>query len=284
MRPTYVALTAGVALLSSCMFFRSLSDLSSESGGGVGPAGEDAAKATDARPAVDGSADAPTTPWPDAGSDGPAVLLGGPSLCDAGTWLLCDGFEGASLGAPWYTPPTAFPDTARAARGAGALHVHLDAGVTSAPSYVAAPIAFAKPWQSTFARVFLYAPGGQPLPNTGMLYFYFNGAGYPGADVASLGDGRFLLRAPPNYAGAPSALAIPRDRWACLEMEIAPDDAGIGTVRAWLDTEPFDVSLGGVPTTQIDTLQVGVQATTTANLDLWFDEIAVDTKRIGCAR
>jgi hypothetical protein len=88
-----------------------------------------------------------------------------------------------------------------------------------------------------------------------------------------------------------STTNMPYERWVCVEWQIisATSDMGGGS-RVWLDgTEIPELKfLSGYPTTPFPSwLILGLepqQNTNTGPLDVWFDEVAVDSQPIGCAK
>jgi hypothetical protein len=99
---------------------------------------------------------------------------------------------------------------------------------------------------------------------------------------------------PPNRSdpGRTSATAYPIDRWACLEWMVRSGDVDAGTadgeMRFWLDeTEVDDVRIGGIATDDLTRLYIGYEEDIVnyrGQIDLWIDDVIVDTQPIGCTR
>jgi hypothetical protein len=72
--------------------------------------------------------------------------------------------------------------------------------------------------------------------------------------------------------------------WRLAEYEL---DSAAGNVKAYLnDTEITALSHNGWPASNIDTLMFGVDRYGSFPVaeDIWFDDLVVDSARIGCTR
>jgi hypothetical protein len=76
----------------------------------------------------------------------------------------------------------------------------------------------------------------------------------------------------------------PFEQWFCLEYEL---DSAAGNVKAYLnDVEITALRHDGWPASNIDTLMFGVDRYGTFPVaeDIWFDDLVVDSARVGCMR
>jgi hypothetical protein len=241
-----------------------------------------------------------------SGGGGAGGVGGAASGCAGGSYIFCEDFESLADGpaqknAKW--EPVANGGTLTLdkvhARGDRALHVHTD---SNGDAYIAiAP--FAAPSNSFFGRTYLYADAFPSAPDyahytlvegtgstPGMIRFiggqYIPGKGAlwgVGSDGGPTGDWTDWKETAPVEAAA----------WTCIEWEAAAEG---NTIRVWIDdvakTE-LTVSTnmhGGnnvdfvFPT--FDKITVGWQlyqdGPTPSQFDLWFDDIALSTTRIGC--
>jgi hypothetical protein len=213
-----------------------------------------------------------------------AGWLGGESRCASSKFILCDGFE-ADSGA-WASPPRF--DRQRSARGGMAYHAFFFGDGGRQTDYISARQALPFPSAGVFVRGFVYVPSGQFIPDGGILWIFKDGDPYPGADLGFFG-GKLRSRAKSGASTIRvSATAMPLDRWVCLEMELSPNDATSGRARFWMDEVPLDdlTIPSGVVTEAPDIFEVGLEAQVTgpSRFDMWFDEVADDVVRIGCAR
>lgn len=274
-----------LATASSCMFFRSLDELTTATDAAADRNGSDAtddANESDAKPSDASAGDAADSNV----TQDAAPLLGGPSLCASAGLDFCNGFEESALAnGPWSVRRgTVEVDTTRAARGARSMHAHVEMTTPSPAAYVALAATFVRPWQSLFLRAFVFVPSGQGAQDTGMVWAYNNAAGYKGGDLGIETGGHLRFRAPNNdFVGKTASAALPVDRWACLELELFPINGTTAGARGWLDGTKLDVELENVDTSAIDTVQFGIQtAAQSPAFDIWYDEVAFDGQRIGC--
>jgi hypothetical protein len=224
-----------------------------------------------------------------------------PTLCPS-SLPFCDGFESGTLNlALWQreidnsdddlgVKGSITVDPSRSYRGSYSLHIHMD----RLPAYHY-PSTWASeqsvvPQPDTYVRAFVYLPAATTAADVGLVfgrnpdyYLWSLGAGNGGHLAISDGLG--------NGRQAESASLFPTDRWVCLEWLMSAEvaDMGGGT-RVWLDgievadltsstgwpASPFPawVMLGLLPQSNVDVTPV----------DVWFDEVAVDSQPIGCAK
>ena len=226
---------------------------------------------------------------------------GPPSKCPGG-FLLCDGFEGPAVDKSiWHTEiddsdpdfgvhGSISVDATRSYRGAHSLHVHMDRlPGSNYPSAWLTESDFV-PQTHYFVRVFVFMPG--MLSQAEVAFLFGRNPNYQLWSVFAEQDNSHLGYSddidPTKGYLSPSS-KMPTDRWVCVEWEVigGATDAGGGgrlyiddaeqtdlTQRTGYPTQPFPswVMLGLLP--QSDQ--------TVAPLDLWFDEVVVDTQRITC--
>jgi hypothetical protein len=282
-----------------------------------GPLGADAAPdqsspATDATfppdvAAGDGAADAGADGGRDFSADR-GKFFGAPRCASAGVQL-CEDFENGTLNtAIWTvsgTPPVI--DGMQHARGSRALHI---TQVGNGLSYIKETRTFPEPNDTYFGRVFVYFKS-LPTP-PGMTYAHWtiiagSGTGVPGEIRVSgqLQNGSNLFgvgtdnrtdggtgdwtNSDKDPSGSPSA--VPLNQWLCIEWMHKGDT---DETAFWWDATPHpslsttSSSHGGynVPFVlpQFTNVWLGWQEyqTSTETFELWIDEIAIDTSRIGC--
>jgi len=94
-------------------------------------------------------------------------------------------------------------------------------------------------------------------------------------------DTNFIM--PPPFTQVISTTQPKRDDWVCVEWMVDP---AAKEVRVWLDgREVDDLHLTNVVASGFGTVDVAVQHLAGGPVvDMWVDEVAVDTQRIGCIR
>ncbi|MFT3712352.1 MAG: hypothetical protein QM817_32295 [Archangium sp.] len=232
-------------------------------------------------------------PTPDAGtpfepSDGGTFF--GASRCDS-AFTVCDGFEGDTFdSALWvhYPPPagsTAFArqDSTQVARGSRALHLRSGVQVRAKQQW---------PWLENgfFLRVFMR--WAQPIPDWHLTYIWVSAPG----ETFTLGSyhNQFGMNEyGPNNGdtGVASRDVLPVNRWVCVEWEVKPSAQ---EVHVWMDEQdvpaepqnPF-----GVPNMHVTNWppmawrDFTLEFITAQNTDeMWMDELAISSTRIGCER
>ena len=248
------------------------------------------------RLAFDPTSDAATA---DSALDAATPLCGDglPTLC-TGAEVFCDGFESSSGSmfpawsgvfrqnwtggalSPQTSVATASPPTCRGSMaivgtGVGAGQLAFLRKVLSARSSVMhARMMFYIPTTTSTRRFDLFG-WDQSLGGTFLLLSYDPG-------------GRFF-ELNPNFTGPPGTgpYDMPRDQWVCLEIEVHFATTTAGRVLVRVDdqlvldtigvTEPAGVIL--------DQFEVGISTANneTTTLQLFFDEVAVSTQRLGCS-
>jgi hypothetical protein len=281
--------------------------------GQTADASVDASKPKDAGVPIDSGNPRDAGAPQDSGSqDAGAIKDAGPTPSDAGSidaavscsHVLCEDFESGSLaGKPWTLETSSSSNSvqvqsARVAHGKYAVQAHAKGGSSYAVMFLEnLPAALQKHY---FGRMYYYATDF-PTESGGHTAFITSSntlKGFPDADhhleVASYtgskptwqmtywqGDG-------PEYIG--SGGQIPKAKWFCLEWEFndAPDE-----IAVWVDGQG---SPQGAEFRNIDnhasnllgkmtTLGVGFRTwhpKGAPDIDIYIDDIALDTQRVGC--
>jgi hypothetical protein len=243
------------------------------------------------------------------GVDGSAGAGG----CDAPGIVLCDGFEEAAVGGP---PSTArftvalqnpqeslVVDDTRAARGTRSVRIRTGNGYERAVLITSSGFPF--PDNHFFARALVYTTTVPANAHFTLLTGVGKLAGASSDTFVRLGGQFGILMA--NYFGYNAAdqpqyssstpgnygdgVAMPKDRWACLEVEFAGTDHEL---RVWLDDEeitrlhvenwaPAPPNAAWSPS--YERVEIGFEAYGgQGDIDIWYDEIAIGSARIGCPK
>ena len=274
------------------------------------PSAADAAADVEARDAAPDGAPFDASPG-DGGRDFSTdrSLFFGPSRCaDAGVQL-CEDFETGRLDTSVWTPQGTAPviDGMEHARGARALHITLSKNGLSA---ISERKTFPEPNDAYFGRMFVYFKS-LPTP-PGMTYAHWTIVAASGTEVpgeirvsGQLQQGKNLFgvgtdnqtdagtgdwtNSDRDPAGMPRA--VPTGEWICLEWLHKGDTSD---TQFWWD-DAIHPSLTTSRTVhggnsnpyllpQFTSVWFGWQEyqTSTEPFELWIDEIAIDTRRIGC--
>jgi len=230
-------------------------------------------------------------------SDGGPVV-GGPSRCDAANVIFCDGFESQTIAPTKWSQhllgaTTLKVDSSRAYRGQFSLHVHMTP--PQAGGYMhgyLTEIASTAP-KTMFMRAFVWVASSTPRYNPTILLTAQQAQQTNRlADVAL--NETYMLRdghnVPPGVYQQ-SGTALPLDDWACVEWQLSNDPSDGGTLeeRVWISDYEVDglhVANDGI-TPAFVTPGIGVMTIPPADsipFDVWYDEIIIDDKRIGCAK
>jgi hypothetical protein len=224
------------------------------------------------------------------------------SLCPNGL-LLCDGFESGTLNPALWAREiddsdsdfgikgSITVDPGRSYRGSYSLHVHMDR--LPAYEYPSAWVveSAAVPQSGIYLRAFVWVPPTLLAADVGFLLgrnpsFELWGFGARSGGHLSYSDGIGNGRTDDSATSL-----MPVDRWVCVEWLMSPEMGDmLGGTKVWIDgvekTEltfptgypaaPFPswVVLGLLPQANVDLMP----------LDIWFDEVAVDSQPIGCSR
>jgi hypothetical protein len=302
-RSSVSLLLLGVALIAAPACQGTISGVAggADDGGDDDPGGDDSP--ADAAP-VQRPDGAPQAGDPDAGP--PSRLS-----CDSPDLLFCDDFESYALGAAtsdrWTTETSAGAlaiDDSQA-RGTRALHVHTDGN-----GHAAIRVPFSPPGNSAFARMHVYVTAFPTAP-TFAHFTLVEAAGTSAGLIRPVG-GQFVP--PPNSGsdvgrslwgvgsdGGPTgdwtdwqpAAPAEAGRWLCLEWELRAAGNAIdvyldGTLVPELSVSQNDH--GGNPVDFVfptfTSMWFGWQlyqgGPTPSEYDLWIDDIAIGTSRIGC--
>ena len=240
----------------------------------------------------------------------------GDSRCAKAGLELCDGFESGAVDMSLWTVQGTAPtlDSIHVARGAKALHIK--GGINQA-SFLHETKTFPATDNAYYGRMFVYFSAFPSAP--GMPYAHWTlvaatGTGVTGQiRVGGQMQSRFA-KGPLNYFGVgtdsqgsstgtgdwtnsdndPSGAAtpLPLNQWMCLEWM---HDGAHDTTSFWWDAvhhASLDTSAskhGGNANPYVlpkfDKLAIGwqeYQADNGESLELWIDEVAVDSTRIGC--
>ncbi len=287
-------------------------------GGKSGDAARDAASDTERGPADSGH----DRSFPDASDGGRNLgtdmsLFFGASRCEAAGVLLCDGFETGTLDTTTWTVNGTAPviDGVHAARGQKALHITQSG---NGQSSIEESKTFPVPNDTYFGRVFVWFeklpfPSKDAGTDAAFTYSHWTMVAASGTEVAGqirvsgqLENGRNLFGvgtdnrvmeagtgdwtlSDKDPAGNPSP--VPTGEWLCIEW--MHDGATNETQFYWSAVLHPSLSTsstmhGGnanpfiLP--QFTNVWVGWQEyqPTTEPFEMWLDEVAIDTSRIGC--
>jgi hypothetical protein len=210
----------------------------------------------------------------------PPAAPGGASQCP-GSFPVCDGFEDGTL-SRWmifrgdtYQSPVTVPtnpviDDSRAYRGTHSVWLHAQGSDDD---------------QINRAVYLAVAP---PAPVTWTRWFTYVGPGLPSTKVAQLSPGPIELAAQQlssNVAGGMiynSGKYLPTDRWSCVEWMY---DGNAGELRTFLDGEELsELHQTDAPRETPSEFALGVFVSKGPTYDVWIDEVALDSQRIGCDR
>jgi len=266
----------------------------SPGGAGVGTGGTAGALADDggAMGATDSGGIVTTG---DAGGVG-AFGYSGASRCATAGVLLCESFENGIDGTVWMpltTPTTpagdgtAVVDDLHAARGTKALHVKvINAGHKAAISEtktfpIANNVLFARMfvWFDAFTTNVHFTMAEAPQVAAGAWIRFGGQFGKFGVGTDHGASGDWLQ---------PDTVPVPTKKWTCIEFEFKGDT---NEFHVWQDdVERTALNVGatkhaGFVIPPMTSLWFGWQTySNQAPGELWIDEIAIDSKPIGCAK
>jgi hypothetical protein len=204
--------------------------------------------------------------------------------------LFCDDFELGMLDrSKWEAITdsliTAGVDDTKAHGGSFSLHVHVDSETTSG-DFHNAYITTTTPSDPLHVRAFVFIPSATANLEPGLLDARQVSGAF--ADIAlSIGAGHTITvgdTVDPPFTLHSSSM-IPVDRWVCLEWVIA--FTGAVDTHTSIDGSELGELHGSGPgiMPSFGQLRVGAAFLTSAGtppLDLWFDDIVLDDKPIGC--
>jgi hypothetical protein len=235
----------------------------------------------------------------DAGSGDSGA--GGPSKCGGSSYRLCDGFEGSSIDTTLWAAPilnnaTVKIDSTHVARGKSALYVHTGLADAGDPAGTVGNLHtthnFPFPNDDLWGRVFVYMAGQSPDMHTNMIEavgLLPGDAGEShyriGVSTAHVIAGNYI---PGDYADH-STTVMPLDQWACFEWHF---DGVHDEYHFYLNgSELTDMAiLSDASPSWIAPpfayLEMGLRLyhplVNEPTLDVWYDEVALDTARITC--
>ncbi len=239
-------------------------------------------------------------PSVDAGAPAPdAAAFYGSARCGSSGALLCDSFEGNAVDTTKWTlesnaANTISIDTTHHARGAKSVRFHMQGTGTYQYAWLGDTKVFPQLKDHVFGRIFYMV---QKLPTKNMHWTTIEASGGPlpgktyGAKMRYGGEYDNFIANYTTTQGVESAVrsttAFPIARWACFEWEY---DRANSVVRFWMDEVPVsDVSVTNTSWIQpaYDKINLGwqnYQANLAAPMDVWMDEVALDSSRIGCVK
>ena len=240
-----------------------------------------------------------------------ATFFGDSRCADSGVQL-CEDFENGMIDPAWTVEGTKpVVDTMEHARGTHALHITQHG---NGLSYIKETSTFPEANNTYFGRVFVYFKSlPAPLPDGGMTYAHWtmlagSGTGQPGEIRVSgqLQNGRNLFgvgtdtgtddagsgdwtNSDNDPKGSPTA--VPLGQWLCIEWMHKGDTSETqfwwdGALHPSLSTTASMHGGNSNPYVlpQFTQVWVGWQEYQTSSevFELWIDEIAIDSQRIGC--
>ena len=237
-------------------------------------------------------------PRPDAGDIDALTITTADSGSTTCSHLLCEDFEDPAPLQRWGVTnfySTIEVDGTRFHRGARSLHVRLT-DPQNDPSYDPAHLVPTQgeisrelgPLSDYFMRFYVYAP---PLPGEQIRIAAIqenHPEDYPDVSLW-LNEGHLDVTFP-DFSSRESSDSVASNDWACVEWQVTIGNPG--AVRAWIWGAPAEAL---APVTS-DTSKVGAAADQLAVVgaaifaehpvfsshDLWFDDVVVDARRIGC--
>ena len=276
--------------------------------GGNGAGGRAGAGGAAGTPGSGGSAGAAAAGGSYGGAGG--WSLGAASRCAGSPYAVCQDFEstaeGAIPGGDWSLPGTNYGvgtvvvASDYAARGSHSLKVTIPTGSSSAEHYLQlknlGPLA-----NGHFGRIFfrVHSPTTTPFVHWDLIlgagpYLGQNRRIRWGVTGSGIGTGNgnwsWIYNIEQGDTGTGSSVHPVANSWMCVEWQWDPanqqvrfyfDDAEVQAFH--LDTKLPNGTALQVPT--FSTLSFGLAKYQSTNADLvfWIDEIALDTRRIGCA-
>jgi hypothetical protein len=241
-----------------------------------------------------------------AGTDLAGVDLGGfvPSTCPQVT-AFCEGFESGAINPAIWSQRQDVPvntlsvDGVHVKRGNFALHVHsvanpqLDGGLGFQQAQIAETQTF--PNNPLYVRAFIYIDSAVPMVRTGLLTFAQTANPFSEAAVGFYNTGQIENSTLDPGQSLQSAMHFQPSVWNCVELMVAPDPSDAGSSTAMGSSTVTlngavvgDVTINAVraiPPYQL--LRIGLDFAPNATepaIDVWFDEIIVDNKPIGCTQ
>lgn len=265
-----------------------------------------------ARAVPDGSGkEGPATPGSDASSDRAAAASGdgagprdsqaeetGPvaSGCATGVYPLCVDFEGGKIPADWTMKGTPGEvTTVKAAHGRYAFHIPASMNPTVQLETTKLGVLKNVVW----ARFYLIMAPGSPTGHGAIFNAWDQKANWyeVGSEYNSFFGNWHVASNWANERIMRSAVKVSGEAWNCVEAEF--DGAKPDVARIWVDGQPVAYvkpasTPGPEPVERFVKLQIGWQPFHGSSLtsyegktppiltDVWIDDVAVDSKRVGC--
>jgi hypothetical protein len=227
-----------------------------------------------------------------AGSDA-SVDVPQTAGCAGSKFALCDDFESGALDPKLWkltqSKGTVMLDSSRANGSSKySVHVHVDSGSDTTVGLTESTT-FPALKAGLFARAFIFIPSAMATSlfngDRHSRLIYAQGATPYGEYALGIWSGGLIQN---HYSKSDDSqdtkMLPPFDQWFCLEYEL---DSAAGNVKAYLnDVEIMALRHDGWPASNIDTLMFGVDRYGSFPVaeDIWFDDLVVDSKRIGCVR
>jgi hypothetical protein len=253
-----------------------------------GPAGSGGGGSGGSPAGVDGGSAGAGNP----GNPGVAGFgFSGASRCGAAGVLLCESFENGLDANTWTTlvagEGTAVIDDAHAFRGTKAMHIKVvnqghKAAISETKTFpIATNILYARMfvWFDTFTTGAHFTMAEAPQTAAGAWIRYGGQGGKYGVGTDHGASGDWLQQ---------DTVPVPTKQWTCIEFELAGDT---NEFHVWFDdVEHKALNVGptqhkGFLMPPFTSLWFGWQTySNQAPGEFWIDEIAIDSKPIGCAK
>jgi len=216
-----------------------------------------------------------------AGGGNAGTGTGGGGAADCSSFLLCDDFEGAAPGAttsPWkVTMGNSYTVEVVSTPVHGGTHAaHMSAPTGTGGGYLTATKGFPATdfWGRAWVRVKSPAGGHQCL-------IALNAAANEQVRVLNeMGSGEVAsnLKSTDKLNDA-SGTKVPQDTWFCYEWHQSPT-----ALHVYVDSTEVTAAAATWSVATINSLQVGIQRfqAGAAKADYYYDDVAVNTTRIGC--
>jgi hypothetical protein len=227
---------------------------------------------------------------------GGAAADGGAFSCTGSTAILCDDFEEGDIDpGRWsiiHIGAAVSIDSTRGNAGSGhSLHAQSDPVDAAGAVGLTGMLYHSETLPDHFfLRLFAYVPS--PLPPAGQpdIFAIVQKLGVSGMQLyVQNSDLTFTSWANQPNLNLSSGTTFTTDGWRCVEWEIqeSPGGQANGSMNVWLDGQSLpELTLNDVVTPQYNVLQFGIsfgESVEQAAYDVWVDDIAVTTTRIGCS-
>jgi len=228
---------------------------------------------------------------------GDGGVIGTASKCSGSAYRVCDGFEGASIDSSiWSTVitngATVKLDSTHVARGKKALYVHTSQVTAGTNGGVRTTKGFPFPQNDIWGRAFVYMANHSPDQHTNVIEAVGNLPGGVtshyriGVTTNHVIGGNYI---PGDYADR-SANPMPLDKWTCFEWHFDGKNSEYHFYLDGAELTMMAITSNHTPpwtAPQFAYLEMGMHLyhdlAGITNLDAWYDEIALDSARIGCS-